>query len=226
MTLIDAASSVLGQRGCAADGSLLHANNLRMRTYNWHNRRLTEGLSIRISSQGNAYVPLGEPKSPGPSHMVTLHRDNPPKIRSNQIRDAFPYWVRPRKGDPFLVLAKPHEHHADDKTVLLRVSTWSPKTFGGRGFWRMTEGETPTLLTGIQYYTDQNGREAIASEGLVTLDPGQTLRIRPEGSDDQWAVTNTGDEVVSEPWDFYRMRLVLEGDSRHPERVDRFEIDV
>lgn len=199
-------------------------NNLRMRTYNWQNRRLTEGLSVHISSQGNAYVPLGDPESPGPSHMVTMHRNNPPDILSNHIYNVFPYWVRPKKGDAFLVFAKPHEQHEDDKSILLRVSTWSPRVFSGRGFWRMTEGDTPTLLTGIQYYTDQAERDAIASEGLVTVRPGHTLRIRPEGSDDQWAVTNTGDEVISEPWDFYRMRLVLEKDSGHPDCEDRYEI--
>lgn len=187
----------------------LSCANLRMRTFSWENRTLSEGIGVRCSSQRNYYVPLGDSDSPGPSFIVTFHRENPPEVTGARVYDAFPYWVRPKSGSPFLVLARPHAIHEEDPTVLLRVSTWSPYTYGGRGFWRVERGETDTMLTGIRYYTDGNQRRAIASEALVKLAAGQTLRLRPEGSDDHWAVTNIGGQVLSELWEEFCARRVL-----------------
>lgn len=75
------------------------------------------------------------------------------------------------------------------------------------------------MLTGIKHYTSDNGRKACASYGLVRLCPQQTLRIRPEGADDQWAVSHTGREIRSEPWDVHRARQIdalYDADALHP----------
>lgn len=178
-----------------------------MHIYNWENRELTEGVSVSVSSRGNVFVSLGDPDTPGPAHMVTLHDKNPAKIIDGKLFDVFPFWVRPKNDSHFLVFADPHAHLKDVDTVLIRVSTWSPTVYGGRGFWRTQYADTETVLTGIKHYTSDNGRKACASYGLVRLSPDQTLRIRPEGSDDHWAVTHCGDRLVSEPWDVYRAKL-------------------
>jgi len=178
-----------------------------MRIYNWENRKLTEGVAVEYSNRGNAFVALGDPDTPGPAHMITLHDKNPAQIQDGKLHDVFPFWVRPKDGDHFLVWAKPHEHLSDVEAVLIRVSTWSPTVYSGRGFWRTQMADTRTMLTGIKHYQATNGRKACASYGLVRLDPGETLRIRPEGADDHWAVTHERDRISSVPWDVYREKL-------------------
>jgi hypothetical protein len=182
-----------------------------MRTFSWKGGELERGIAVKRSSQKNYYTPLGDSDTPGPHHMVTLHRDNPAEIRDGRVFDVFPYWVRPRAGDAFLVLAQPHAQHQDTLDVLVRISTWAPEAYSGRGFWRQTVGETDTLVTGVGHYRDSSGRKAVASEGLVRLEAGKTLRVRPEGSDDHWAVTNDGEWVVSELWEVYVMRKAKDG---------------
>ena len=185
-------------------------NDLPMRCFSWETGELRPGLLISGTTERGLFCALGDPDTPGPATRVPFHQKNPPTVENGRVYEAFPFWVRPKSAKRFLVLAQPHEKHLDDARCLLNISTYNPETFGGRGFWRATEGRTNTLVTGLTYYSDAHEREAIASHGLVILDPTQILRVRPEGSDQHWAVRLVDGTLQSDPWEQYQAVLYLE----------------
>ncbi len=184
--------------------------DLPMRCITWESGILTPGLRVSGSGDKGHYCLLGDPSTPGPCSRIPFHNTNPPHVVDGRVYEVFPFWVRPKDASNFLVLAQPHEKHLDDDRFLVRISTYNEETFGGRGFWRAVEGSTNTIATGITYYTDSQGRKAVASHGLVILNPGQTLRVRPEGSDTHWAVRWDDGMLHTMPWEQYQAALYME----------------
>jgi hypothetical protein len=181
-----------------------------MRCVSWEAGDLVAGIPVSGTLSKGFYCALGDPQTAGPAARVPFHQNNPPTLENDRLHSAFPFWVRPKDAKRFLVLAAPHEKHADDARTLLRISTYNPETFGGRGFWRVIDGRTNTIATGLTYYTDVRGRAAIASHGLVLLEAGQVLRVRPEGADTHWAVYDLDGTLRSIPWEQYQAALYLE----------------
>ena len=181
-----------------------------MQCVSWEAGEVTAGISVRGSLSRGFFCLLGDPDTPGPAPRISLHSSNPPRVVAGQVSEAFPFWVRPKEARRFLVLAAPHDKHAEDPRFLIRISTHNPETFGGRGFWRATTGKTNTLAAGIAHYTDVRGRKAVASHGLIILETMQVLRVRSEGSDTHWAVREVDGTVTSTPWEQYQAALYLE----------------
>jgi hypothetical protein len=185
-------------------------HDLPMRCFTWEAGEISDGIRVSGTPERGHYCSLGDPKTPGPAVRIALHKGNPPAFEGELFYEAFPFWVRPRDTPRFLVLAAPHEKHVGDGRCLLRISTHNEETYGGRGFWRATEGRTNTIATGLAHYVCAHGRKAVASHGLVILEPNQVLRVRAEGSDTHWAVRYADGTLQSDPWEQYQASLYME----------------
>lgn len=170
-----------------------------MQCYSWENGELVPGIDL----QSGALI-LGTQSEHGAPVRVPLHSKNPAQQISGKILETYPFWVNPQNGEPFLTFAQPHEKHQDDSRALLRLTTSSTLNHTVQGFWKGIAGSPKTLLVGIGTNQDQTWREA-----LVILQPDDVIRVRPEGSDDMWAIVHTGEQIRSETWIRHEARGLL-----------------
>jgi len=171
-----------------------------MRCYEWNAGSLQDGIFL---SHAPALV-LGSTSTDGSPIRVPLHKRNPASIENKRMTMVYPFWVNPQNGDPFLTLAKPHKKHSDDPRAFLHLSTRSSNEHAIQGFWRTMAGSPKTLLVGVGALDGKTWRE-----GLIIMNPGDILRVRPEGSDDMWAIVCDDDTVHSETWIRHEARMLL-----------------
>jgi hypothetical protein len=171
-----------------------------MRCYAWIDGALQEGIEL---ADGTALI-LGTQSEQGNPVRIPLHKRNPAELTHLRISNSYPFWVNPQSGEPFLTFAQPHEKHENDTKTLLHVSTLSGVNHDIQGFWKGVKGHPKTLLVGIGATQKKSWKE-----GLVVLEPGDVLRVRPEGSDDMWAVVHTGHSLRSETWIRHEARGLL-----------------
>lgn len=163
----------------------------------WEQLSLTPGIRLHRSHSLNLGVTAKERER----CWVGLHRDNPPSLEGALVHDAYPFWVTPKRGDRFLVLAQPRDHLRDDDRILIHVSTRGEGKGNGRGWWSVEGGET--LLAGVEE------RDAW-SEGLILLNPGGIVRMRPARGDDDLALCYPVDgEPHVETWIRHEARQLL-----------------
>lgn len=166
-----------------------------MRCFVWKEGTLTEGITL----SDNRGLILGRDTA-----RIPLHSKNPATVYRGRVYDVYPFWVNPQEGEPFLTLAKPHEKHQNDSTILIHMSTQSDSRHPILGFWRGVPDQHKTLVAvsvgeGPDHY----------AEGLVTLELNSALRIRPSGSDDMWALVNDTERVYTETWIRHEVRSLL-----------------
>jgi hypothetical protein len=166
-----------------------------MRCFEWKEGELIDGISM---SDDNGLLLANN------TTRVPLHSRNPATVYRGRVFDVYPFWVNPQDGSSFLTLAKPHEKHQNDPSILVHVSTHSDQDFPVMGFWR----GMPEIVRTLHAATAETSALSW-KEGLVTIAPSGVLRIRPEGHDDMWAIVNDHDAPYTETWIRHEARNLL-----------------
>ena len=148
---------------------------------------LKEGIAVEEDPIFGTIVYLGEEGRGRHYEKVGLYRKSPAEVKDRKIFNARPVKITVNRGTEkeksFYTLAAPAlvpNEANKDKRLLVRINTSCTYTRGSIGNWKAVKGEPQTLVVG-------NGAHGIAGrigtwyDGLVIMQPGDVLRVKPEG---------------------------------------------
>lgn len=153
-----------------------------MKCYTWDSGKILEGIALKNDEKLGLVVFLGEEGRGRRYEKVSLGRHRSAEAVNGKVMEANPVKITlPAKdGKPekvFYVLEKPR---SEDGRVLVRVNTsWCYTKHSGGG-WSTLAGTPETLIKGYGAH-GLAGRIGNWDDGLVSMRPGDVLRVKPEG---------------------------------------------
>ena len=153
-----------------------------VKLFTWSGGKITKGISVQKDKKLGTAICLGEMGHARRYEKVGLFRRNPPEVKSGKVYEAHPlkmtaYHEMGRRRF-FYVLEKPENDR--DERVLIRVDTRWLYTKNSGGWCETEKGNPETLVTGYGAY-GIIGQDGHWDELLVVMNPGDILKVKPEG---------------------------------------------
>lgn len=143
-----------------------------MKCYTWHRAEVTRGIAV--DSDG-ILILGGEMRG---YEKVRCFPKKPAEIDNGFIYEAHPIKKRTTSKKDYLMLARPTEI---DARVLVRINTrWIQNHRTEAGSWKSVRGTPETLMVGYGYL-GMSFRNLGWCDGLVTMLPGDVIKITPAG---------------------------------------------
>lgn len=188
-----------------------------MKAYTF-NGNLSKGLAVTNDEKFGQIVFLGEAGRGRRYEKVSLSRQNPAYVIDGRILEADPVKITlgakaEESEKVFYVLAA---SKSDSWSVLVRINTNGGYIRGANGRWETISGKPETLVSGYGAFGDA-GRIGNWADGLVVMNPGDVIRVRPsrtwgEGPSALWVDENG--EPHSASWkDYENLQAVAQAES-------------